>query len=129
MVSSQSKVRIIFKNNHSFLEGESSGSDQIGIFWRSLWKMKIPHAVKVFVWRACSNALPTKANLFRRKITEDPLCPMCSGQTETTGHILWGCPAAKAIWSMCGSRIQKRSFEHEDFRAILSDLVASFGSG
>jgi hypothetical protein len=45
-------------------------------------------------------------------------------QAETTGHILWGCPAAKAIWSMCrSSKIQKRSFEHEDFLAILSDLM------
>jgi hypothetical protein len=43
------------------------------------------------MWRACSNALATKANLFRRKITEDPLCGV---QAETTGHILWGCSAA-----------------------------------
>lgn len=48
---------------------------------------------------------------------------MCTAQAETTGHILWGCPAAKAIWSVCSSKIQKRSSEHEDFWDILSDLA------
>jgi len=38
--------------------------------------MKVTHTVKVFMWWACINALPTKANLFRRKIIEDPLCPL-----------------------------------------------------
>jgi hypothetical protein len=104
-------------------EGESSGSDHVRDLWRHLWKLNIPHAVKVFMWRACSNALATKANLFRRKITEDPLCPMCGVQAETTGHILWGCSAAKAIWSECNSKIQKRSSEHEDFLDIFSDLL------
>ncbi|GLT69089.1 hypothetical protein SLA2020_412680 [Shorea laevis] len=50
-------------------EGESSSSDHLRAHWRHLWKLRVPHAAKVFLWRACNNALPTKANLFRRKIT------------------------------------------------------------
>lgn len=56
-----------------------------------------PHATKVFMWHACNNALATKANLFHRRITEDPLCLLCVVHAETTGHVLWGCLAAKAI--------------------------------
>lgn len=47
---------------------------------------------------------------------------MCTVQAETIGHVLWNCLATRAIWNVCSSRIQKRSFEHEDFRAILFDL-------
>lgn len=70
--------------------------------------MNTPHAVKVFMWRACHNALATKANLLWRKIKEDPLCPLCGVEAETTGHLLWGCLAAKAIWSLCNRNIQKK---------------------
>jgi hypothetical protein len=55
--------------------------------------MQVPHNVKVFMWRACVNALPT--NLFRRnKTTKDPISPLYGLMAENTGHILlgvWGC--------------------------------------
>jgi hypothetical protein len=38
-----------------------------------------------------------KANLFRRKIAEDPLCPLCGLVAETTGHILWACGIAQDV--------------------------------
>jgi hypothetical protein len=63
--------------------------------------------------------LATKANLFRRKISKDPLFPLCSVEVETTGHVLWGCAATKAIWSMIGRKIQKRSIGDKDFVFIV----------
>jgi hypothetical protein len=53
--------------------------------------MNVPNVLKVFMWRECNNVLPTKVNLMKRKIVEDPLCPICGLEGETTGHILWGC--------------------------------------
>jgi hypothetical protein len=110
-------------------EGESSGSNHVRISGATCGNSTSRMRMKVFMWRACSNALATKANLFRRKITEDPLCPMCGVQAETTGHILWGCSAAKAIWSVCNSKIHKRSSEHEDFLDIFSDLFRVLDQG
>jgi hypothetical protein len=37
---------------------------------------------------AFKNALTTKANLMKRKLVDDPLCPICGVVVETTGHIL-----------------------------------------
>ncbi|KAF5477474.1 hypothetical protein F2P56_004111 [Juglans regia] len=36
---------------------------------KRIWPSQVPHAVKVFLWRAVSEALPTKCNLFKRKIS------------------------------------------------------------
>jgi hypothetical protein len=44
-------------------------------------------------------------------------------EAETTGHVLWGCPAAKAIWSLCGRKIKKRSMELEDFVFTVQDII------
>jgi len=37
-----------------------------------LWSLQVPRALKMFLWKVCHNALPTKENLYRRKITKDP---------------------------------------------------------
>jgi len=116
-------VLTIYKMDRIALaKSECSCMRQHCLLWKSLWKMKVLHTVKVFMWRPCINALSTKANLFRRKITKDLVCPLCGLVAETTGHILWGCGTAKEVWSLCGWKIQKRSIEHEDFVAIIKSL-------
>lgn len=77
--------------------------------------MNTPPVVKMFIWRAYNNALATKANMFRHKITTDSSCLICEVESETTRHVLWGGPATKAVWSTCGGRIQKRCIEHMGF--------------
>ena len=72
------------------------------------------------------NALAIKANLFRRKIIEDPLCPNCGVKSKTLGHVLWSCPTAQIIWSMCGSKIQKGSIVHEELCRYLDKEEIEF---
>jgi hypothetical protein len=62
---------------------------------------------EIFWWRLGNNLLPTKANLVKKKIITDPLCPICLLEPETSYHILWGCPSAVAVWQECSRRIQK----------------------
>lgn len=45
--------------------------------WRMLWKLNVPRVVKVFVWKALNNSLPTRLNLFLKKIIEEVKCPVC----------------------------------------------------
>lgn len=42
--------------------------------WRKLWNACVPGKVKICVWRACLDALPTKSNLIKRKVSVDNLC-------------------------------------------------------
>jgi hypothetical protein len=84
--------------------------------------MNTPHVVKLLMWRACHDDLATKVDLLSRKLTEDPLCPLCGVEAETIENVLWGCPAAKATWNMCGKKIQKSWIEHEEFVFIVEEF-------
>ena len=72
----------------------------------------------MFVWRACSNILPRRENLHRRKIKVDPQCEVCCQKTESTGHLLWECPLARNVWALCRGKIQKCSNDAQDFFAL-----------
>jgi hypothetical protein len=52
------------------------------------------------MWRACQNILPTKDNLVKRKIIQDPFCPICGLEQEISFHILWDCPSARDVWGV-----------------------------
>lgn len=45
--------------------------------WKVFWSLNIPGVVKMFLWKALNNYLPTKMNLFCRKVVKYHLCPIC----------------------------------------------------
>jgi hypothetical protein len=102
------------KERRSRDSGESSSASISSETWRRIWNLKVPGVVRNFIWRMCHNLLPTKVNLFQRKIVPDTLCPMCGIEPETSGHIIWNCDSSKAVWMECGRRIQKLSLATDD---------------
>jgi hypothetical protein len=82
----------------SVLTGEGSHSSDHGSTWKEIWSLQVPNSVKMFLWRACKNILPTKENLFKRKVLKDAICMFCSQEVESTRHVLWDCPAAMDVW-------------------------------
>jgi hypothetical protein len=57
--------------------GQSSFAIKDQGMWKFLWTLWVPNQVKMFTWRACHEILPTPANLFKRKVGENNLCPCC----------------------------------------------------
>jgi hypothetical protein len=92
--------------------------------WKSVWKVRGPPVIKLFLWKACRNVLATKENLHRRTIISDPLCPICELENESVGHILWSCGSAKDVWLESIRKIQKSSNAEKEFINIFIDLVA-----
>ena len=78
--------------NHPFVSDSQRG------FWKCLWKLKVSGKIKHFLWKACTNSLPTKDNLRKRKILEETKCPRCAGVSETVEHALWSCNCIKVVW-------------------------------
>ena len=97
------------------LGGESSTGDQHSPLWKAIWSVKVPRVVSHFLWKACNGILPTKVNLHKRGISDDPMCPICLREEESVGHILWSCPSFRDVWSECQINIQKCPSSEVDF--------------
>jgi hypothetical protein len=90
--------------------------------WKNVWCIKGAPVVKTFLWQACNEILPTRANLFRKHIISSPLCPICKTESETVAHVLWVCPAAKDVWIDSFKSIHKCSYLHATFADIVEML-------
>jgi hypothetical protein len=75
--------------------------------WKVCWSSNVPPAVKMFVWRACHNLLPTKTNLHRKGVCVEAQCPICLQEEETTEHAVWECPSANDVWGASTIKLQK----------------------
>nr|POF00561.1 putative ribonuclease h protein [Quercus suber] len=71
------------KSGYRFLkcEVEESGVVETYVedskFLHSIWDLRVPNKIKNFMWQACCESIPTKANLRHRHITDNPLCERC----------------------------------------------------
>ena len=70
--------------------GVPSGSmnEGVKIFWKHIWHTKVPNKIKVFLWRACSNTLPTKVGLHKRKVVDNTICEQCLKGDEDEVHVV-----------------------------------------
>ena len=93
------------KSGYRFLkmEDEEDGMEEVQngdkVFWQSIWGLRIPNKVKNFLWRACREAIPIKANLKRRHITENDRCERCRNKEETVLYVLWTCSKLDSVWT------------------------------
>ncbi|KAH9656896.1 putative reverse transcriptase/RNA-dependent DNA polymerase [Citrus sinensis] len=49
-----------------------SCSEQPANQWSIIWSMSLPEKIKIFIWRAAKNILPTAENLWRKRIVPQP---------------------------------------------------------
>ena len=55
----------------NLLDGDHSMASADGRLWKSVWSLNTPPKVWNFLWRACSNILPTRDNLCKKKVQLD----------------------------------------------------------
>ena len=67
-------------------QSSSISVDEHGVSWQSLWKMKCPPKVKLFLWRLKHDSLPLRMNIMRRGMEIDTRCPVCWRLDEDGGH-------------------------------------------
>ncbi|KAH7573740.1 hypothetical protein JRO89_XS03G0200800 [Xanthoceras sorbifolium] len=73
-------------------DGTSSSSSLAGSsWWKFLWGLNIPAKVRMFVWRACRNLLPTRSLLAARRVPVGAGCPLCGADVDSVLHSLWLC--------------------------------------
>lgn len=75
------------------------------------------------MWKVYHNLLPTKVNLFRKKMVPDCFCPICGLHPETIEHILWECPSTMVVWMECSRKVQKLSIVATNDMSLVSTLM------
>lgn len=96
--------------------GESSYQGTEENLWRAIWRPNIQWIVKHFLWRVCHYSLPTKLNLFRRKISKNLACPICNHEEESLTHAMWECLEANDVWGEQESLLRKWATNTSSFK-------------
>jgi exonuclease III len=68
--------------------------------WKSLWKLKINHRLKLFLWKMIWNIIPTKFRISQSLLSSpmDISCSLCSGPIDSVLHLFFSCPIARVVW-------------------------------
>lgn len=68
--------------------------------WKSIWKLRIPTKVQLFMWKVEHGVLHTKVLLSKRMrgVFTNVQCAFCGLQEENQEHLLWLCLYVKKIW-------------------------------
>ena len=74
---------------------QSSLSDQM---WKNIWKIKVLERVRMLLWRIATYTIPVKEVLGQRLELDNQECVLCQDGQETSSHLFFHCPVAKAIW-------------------------------
>ncbi|QHO00044.1 uncharacterized protein DS421_13g403050 [Arachis hypogaea] len=82
----------------------ASSSDNFKEVWSEIWKMQIPNKIKIFLWKASHNIIAVNYNLWKRKITNSPICRICRNGEESVEHAILLCPWTRPTWF--GAQIQ-----------------------
>ena len=93
------------------------------IWEKEIQKLNVPPKVHTFLWRACSNILPTRENLHKRRLQLELGSGFCCQTTESIEHVLWECPFARNIWALCCGKIQKCPNAALDFFYLFRMMV------
>ena len=91
--------------------------------WQNLWKLNLPGKIKIFVWKAAKNFLPTAENLWRRKILQEPICTICKEGREDVFHALMECKLARKIWRCTDMKATVQSIRRDDMLSTMHSLM------
>jgi hypothetical protein len=125
--ASFSEVRSV---NGRGLTSDASADEK---FWKSLWAIKSPGKMKIVLWRAAHDCLPTGFQLQRRHIPANDCCIFC-GRNERVEHIFLFCPFAQGVWDavkdffpmkLCKKKLVCAKQWMDDFLARSSSLLGT----
>ncbi|GLT59332.1 hypothetical protein SLA2020_321580 [Shorea laevis] len=114
----------ICMRNHS-VDPSSSTTSFRG---RQIWVLNIPEKVRLLVWSAYRDILPTMMNLQRKRVAVDLECPMCHMDIETVNHCFMACPVARAVWLGSPLSLRVSELHADNFAGFFEAMTATLGS-
>ncbi|XP_016207207.1 uncharacterized protein LOC107647664 [Arachis ipaensis] len=68
--------------------------------WNSIWELKLPHKIKIFLWKSLHEKLPVLQQVHSWFASTPATCPRCMLKAESISHALFQCPLSSIIWSL-----------------------------
>lgn len=88
--------RFWYENNIvTAVSSQSSG-------WSRIWRLILPHKMKIFLRRFCQNNLPVRNRLKSKGVGCPLICPMCGVDVEHLMHVFLDCTFARSCWHYVG---------------------------
>uniref|UniRef100_A0A803PMJ8 Reverse transcriptase domain-containing protein n=1 Tax=Cannabis sativa TaxID=3483 RepID=A0A803PMJ8_CANSA len=84
-----------FTTKRAYLELVKLNTTQRSVKWEMIWNNKLHPRVSMMLWRVLAGCIPVRANM---KFLSDKGCVLCDGELESTKHLFWDCPFARALW-------------------------------
>ncbi|XP_028767839.1 uncharacterized protein LOC114725488 [Neltuma alba] len=76
---------------------EKNPPNTYSFVYKAIWKWRGAERIRVFIWIAFNNKLPTNAWRSKWSATQD-ICPCCNFGSEDVLHILRDCEYASGLW-------------------------------
>ena len=68
------------------------------VVWNGIWKLRVPNHIRTLIYRAGVDALPTKANLVKKRLSTNAICHHYNLKPEDTLHAPWSYPLLSEVW-------------------------------
>lgn len=98
------------------LNEDSSLPNPCASLWKGIWNAQVPGQVKIYVWKACVNILPTRSRLCERGIDIDTHCPLCDEEVESPLHALCECSTASEVLLNAHVALPPSAPQHHNIR-------------
>lgn len=102
--------------------GKGCNLDDFQQAWVDILSYEVSPKVRHFLWRLCTNSLPTRSLLKYRHFIDDDSFPWGCGEVETARHAIFDCPRFAEVWSECGCDVLRAG--NTDLN--MCELVASW---
>jgi hypothetical protein len=66
-----------------------------------MWKSLAPYKIIIFFWQLLQDRVPTRKNLFKRRVIRDQretICALCGDLVESIDHLFITCDRFSPIW-------------------------------
>ncbi|KAJ7980357.1 Reverse transcriptase zinc-binding domain [Quillaja saponaria] len=78
-------------SGYQVLNSHTSDNRLPTLDWKTIWDRKIPHKLKVFLWRLMHDGVAVWNNLRSRIGGVDDSCCLCALESETEVHLFTKC--------------------------------------
>ena len=86
------------------------------VYGSTVWKLKVPPMIQIFLWLITKNKILSRDILAKRREVSDKTCLFCN-ELESVNHLLFDCCVARRTWLVIAEVLNLRGNWNFEFLA------------